>query len=262
MPQRIDGIYYEPFLGSAAVAVNFANRAKQGARLSDANICIAEFYQSLVYGRVSPMHFGQHLLHEGKELARIGERHYYSVRERFNSNCNVNELALDLLFLNRTCYNGLMRFNRSGDFNVPFCKNQNRLSAKFCASVEHSAEQTMAALSGGEIEHCDWENSINTAGNGDFIFLDPPYLGLEANYIASGWSEKDENDLYAFCLNTPAKFMLTTWAEKHGGKPARNEFFYSRWAKNFNVREVEHQYIVGPKAINRGRVVEAIVTNY
>src|SRR6185369_2923438 len=118
----IDGRFQrwvEPFCGSCVVAFNL--RPKR-ALLADTNIHIIRLYQEIQRGFIIPALVKDFLTHEGERLRTLGDRYYYIVRERFNA----NPTSLDFLFLNRSCFNGVMRFNRSGRFNVPFGHKPNR----------------------------------------------------------------------------------------------------------------------------------------
>ena len=103
--------WVEPFCGSCVVALNIQPKK---ALLCDANPHIVRLYQDIQNGHMTPSGVKAFLTDEGKKLKSQGEPYYYIVRERFNATPS----SLDFLFLNRSCFNGVMRFNRSGKFNV------------------------------------------------------------------------------------------------------------------------------------------------
>src|SRR5699024_5237517 len=109
-----DGIWVEPFLGSGVVLFNIQPKK---AIIGDSNPHIISFYQKIQSGSITPSIVRQFLEQEGKKLLETNGDYYYEVRERFNE----FKSSLDFLFLNRSCYNGMMRFNSKGNFNVPFC---------------------------------------------------------------------------------------------------------------------------------------------
>lgn len=113
------GRFIEPFLGSGVVAFNVA---PERALLGDTNKHIIKFYQGIQSGEITPDKARQHLYAEGDILRVEGKEHYYRIRERFNEEAG----SLDFLFLTRSCFNGLMRFNSKGGFNVPFCHKPDR----------------------------------------------------------------------------------------------------------------------------------------
>ena len=113
--------WVEPFCGSCVVALNVQPKK---ALLSDTNIHIIRLYQEIQNGNLTPASAKAFLVEEGGKLRSGGEAYYYTVRERFNSAPS----SLDFLFLNRSCFNGVMRFNSRGKFNVPYGHKPERRS--------------------------------------------------------------------------------------------------------------------------------------
>ena len=111
VPPDFDGMWIEPFMGSGVVAFNIIPKH---AVLADVNPHLIQFYKSISNGNIIPASTRRHLEGEGAELLRSNGEHYYIVRDRFN---RIHD-PLDFLFLNRACFNGLIRFNRKGEFNV------------------------------------------------------------------------------------------------------------------------------------------------
>ena len=105
LPQDLTGTYFEPFLGSGVVAFNLR---PQKAFLSDSNPHIVAFYEQVAKGRITPALVSEFLKTEGEKLSAFGADYYYEVRDRFNAKHH----PLDFLFLSRSCFNGLVRFNR------------------------------------------------------------------------------------------------------------------------------------------------------
>ncbi len=127
-----DGRWIEPFMGSCAVAMNIA---PERALLADTNEHLIRFYQQVQSGLITAPRVQAFLEDEGAKLLARGESHFYEVRARFNAEGN----PLDLVFLNRSCFNGIMRFNSKGGFNVPFCRKPERfrqaLITKICNQI-------------------------------------------------------------------------------------------------------------------------------
>jgi DNA adenine methylase len=111
------GRWIEPFLGSGVVLFTLA---PDQALVADTNIHIVRLYSQLQAGVLDEGKVRNHLETSGVKLAREGADYYYRVRDAFNSAWN----PLDFLFLNRSCCNGVMRFNKEGRFNVPFVKSR------------------------------------------------------------------------------------------------------------------------------------------
>ena len=100
--------------------------------------------------------------------------------KRFNESHDPH----DFLFLNRSCFNGLVRFNRTGHFNTPFCRKPERFRpayvTKICNQVQQAADR-MAEKSWKFI-CADWPTVLHEAREGDFVYCDPPYAGRFSDY--------------------------------------------------------------------------------
>jgi len=107
------GRWIEPFLGSGVVLFN-ANPSR--ALASDTNKHIIRFYKDIQEGKINGRVVREFLEENGQALSRKGDEFYYYIRDRFNKKGD----SLDLLFLSRACFNGVMRFSSEGYFNVPF----------------------------------------------------------------------------------------------------------------------------------------------
>jgi DNA adenine methylase len=188
-------------------------------------------------------------------LEQNGASHYYTVRERFNKSGN----PLDFLFLNRASFNGVIRFNQQGRFNVPFGHKPQRFSKAYVTKIVNQIEYVANA-----VRHYNWEficsdfrNVIRNAHAGDFIYCDPPYVGRHTDYFNT-WSDKDEQDLYELLSSTKAKFILSTW---HSNR-YRTNLALDKYTNGFLVLTREHFYHVGASEENRNPMLEAIILNY
>lgn len=179
--------YIEPFLGGGAV---FFFIAPEQSLLSDVNselintyVAIKDDYES-VYSNLR-----RHQSNNSKE-------YYYKVREsnpRTPATC-----AARMIYLNKTCFNGIYRVNKAGRFNVPYGTERalNFEKEKFKSTAE--------ALKNADIRCQDFETTINEAQEGDFIFCDPPYAVIDENnrfigYNAEQFTWSDQERL-ANCL--------------------------------------------------------------
>jgi len=133
--------WVEPFLGTGAVAFNVN---PQCALLCDNNPHIINFYTEMQGGAIAGRKARGFLEKEGEKIFSSGGGYYYTVRERFNEKKN----PLDFLFLNRACFNGMMRFNGKGQFNVPFCRKPERfapaLISKICNQIDRVSGKWIA----------------------------------------------------------------------------------------------------------------------
>lgn len=159
--------YFEPFLGGGAVF--FALRPKK-AVISDRNEDLINLYNIM---RDNPAELAKKLL---KHQRNHSKEYYYKVRECIGK--NAIDQAARMLYLNRTCYNGMYRVNRQGMFNVPIGTKMN------CIYDIDMFEMYSNILKGVEINSFDFEKNIDIAGDRDLIFADPPYTTkLSDNFI-------------------------------------------------------------------------------
>lgn len=244
-----NGRWIEPFLGSAAVALNIA---PQRAVLADTNKHLISLYKSIQTGLINGRSMREYLEKEGQNLSDSGESYYYKVRDRFNEKGSL----FDFVFLNRSCFNGMMRFNRKGDFNVPFCRKPERFRPALITKIVNQVEWAFATMQGKDWVFLvqDWHQTIADAKSGDLIYCDPPYVGRHTDYY-NGFNDKDSNELAKVLIKTRASFVLSSWLEN---KYRRNKFI-DRWFSNYEQRTMSHFYHVGPKEYLRNEMIEVII---
>lgn len=185
----------------------------------------------------------------------LGESHYYFIRDRFNSQGS----PLDFLFLNRAGFNGMIRFNRKGELNIPFCRKPHRFAKAYITKIVNQVDFVSKLLKARQFTFkCqDFSKTIEEASANDIIYCDPPYIDRHVDYY-NGWNESYENKLFNDLLKFRGKFILSTW---HHNDYRKNEYIDLLWSK-FSVLTREHFYHVGGKEENRNPVVEALVTNF
>src|SRR5712692_2725389 len=101
------------------------------SQLADKNRHIIQLYQLIQEGKITPGLVRQYLEEANAELREHGQIYYYEVRKRFNQYGD----SLDFLFLNRACFNGVMRFNQKGAFNVPFGHKPERFRQAYVTKI-------------------------------------------------------------------------------------------------------------------------------
>jgi DNA adenine methylase len=252
VPPDFNGTWIEPFMGSGVVAFNI--RPKR-AILTDSNPHLINFYRAVSAREITPASVRQFLEKEGTELLRTDGEHYYTVRERFNEHGD----PIDFLFLNRSCFNGMIRFNRKGGFNVPFCRKPNRFAKALITKISNQVQAVSDAMSVGnyEFHNQDFPTTLASASRGYFVYCDPPYIDRHVDYF-NGWDETHERELERLLSALPCSFILSTW---HHNDYRRNTFIDSLWSK-FPILTREHFYHVGAKERNRNPMIEALVTNF
>jgi len=252
VPSGFDGRWIEPFMGTGAVAFNIA---PTNALLCDTNPHLVNFYSSLARGEITSGIVRDYLAAEGSSLLEKGEDHYYELRERFNK----HHSPLDFLFLNRAGFNGMIRFNRKGEFNIPFCKKHQRFAQAYVTKIVNqvSCVEKLLRTKNFVFKCQDFFVTVKEASPEDIIYCDPPYIDRHVDYF-SGWNESSETRLHKALSEFQGKFILSTW---HHNDYRENEYIKKLWSK-FGLLTRDHFYHVGGKEENRNPVVEALIVNF
>ena len=248
------GKWIEPFLGTGVVGFNSGFKE---AILNDINPHIINFYQDIQDEKITPTTVRQFLERESEKLLTADENGYVyfrTVRERFNKDF----APLDLLFLSRAGFNGMMRFNGKGSWNIPFCKKPNRFAQSYITKIVNQVASVKAIINDKwTFTSKNFSDIIPLANEGDLIYCDPPYYGRYVDYY-NGWKEQDEELLFNLLSETKAKFILSTW---HHNDWRANEMIIKFWNK-FNLVTKDHFYHSGGNIENRRTIVEALVCNF
>lgn len=246
-----NSVYYEPFMGSGIVGFNIE---PERAIFSDNNPYIIKFYNSIKSNEIDLDTIRIFLEEEGKKLLESGKDYYNLVRDRFNKDCNI----LDFLFLNRCCFNGLMRFNRNGKFNVPYCKKDDKLSSDYIDKIIDQVKKVKELLDrhpDWQFICSDWKDIVKDAKEEDIIYCDPPYLGLFSTYYTE-YDINNEKELQDFLNNIcNSKWIYSSWKEN---KDKINEFILDLIGKYDSI-DIEHRYQIGSKNEYRNKVVEILI---
>lgn len=251
--------WIEPFMGTGVVSFNCPKRIKK-VICADANPHIIDFYRSIKYGLITYDSVKRELGYYGECLKIDGYDYYLQKRKDFNNAFD----PMDFLFLSRTSFNGMMRFNRKGEWNLPFCKINDRLNEKNVETLAKSVEEIRNRINNSDTEfefyNLDFRKLINSKDivrdtAKTLFYCDPPYLGLYTDYYC-GWTEKDEEELSD--LLSGQTFILSTWSN-NGIKdnPAIGKYW-----KQYTKIDTEHFYNVAAKSENRRKITESLICNY
>lgn len=242
------GLWIEPFLGSGAVAFN---AAPERAILADRNPYIISFYQDIQTGRITSRQVKLFLEHHGALLAEGGSGYYMEMRDAFNKNGD----PLYFLFLNRSDFNGMIRFNKAGKFNVPFCQKPDRFSKAYITKICNQIAAVAEVMKGKDWQFvcAPWQKTFSAAGPRDFLYLDPPYIGRDTSYVGE-WPEDEAVALSDFSHRTPARVMLSMWKENQF---RQNTHLFDYWA-DFSWVEQGHFYHFGARERNRHPMTEIL----
>lgn len=240
--------WIEPFLGSGVVALNLR---PERALLADSNQHIIRFYQEIQQGQITGAIVETFLKREGEKLAQSPD-YYYEVRERFNHQGS----SLDFLFLNRSCFNGVMRFNRKGQFNVPFCHKPQRFSPSYITKIVNQVNWAAQQIRGKnwEFRVAPWQDTLRSAHPPDFIYLDPPYIGRHADYYNT-WTQAEAEELARVTQQLSCGFAVSMWLSN---QYRHNDHIQKCWA-TLEQRTYQHFYHVGASQELRGAIAEALL---
>ncbi len=241
--------WIEPFLGSGVVAFNLA---PEHAILADTNEHIIGFYQDIYRGEISQTTVRRFLEQEGRKLQTYGADYYYEVRERFNDKGS----SLDFLFLNRSCFNGLMRFNRQGKFNVPFGHKPNRFSKAYITKIVNQVGWIARRMRGRrwQFRVAPWHQILDVAQPEDFVYIDPPYIGRHTDYHVS-WDKAEAEKLSMMTGSLACGYAVSMWLQNRYRK---NEHIERCWSES-EMRIVRHFYHVGSRENLRNEMYEALL---
>lgn len=248
------GTYVEPFMGSGVVGFNLA---PERAVFSDTNPHLINFYSAVQRGEVTAQLVRRYLEEESPKLAATPEdknSYFYEVRDRFNEEGS----PLDFLFLQRANFNGMLRFNKAGKYNVPFGRKPDRFAPALITKITNQVQWVENLFR----ERPDWkftlasfEETLQDLTSDDFVYMDPPYIGRYDGYYDS-WSEEKANLLRDVIQKSEAGYALSMWDEN---KHRRNEHL-DTWGRSVKLTQ-EHFYHVGAKESNRASMTEALMVS-
>jgi DNA adenine methylase len=251
-PDKIGG-YVEPFLGSGAVFFHVqAVLAPRRVVLSDGNAELIEAFEA-VRDHVETV---IELLAVHKKSH--SEAYYYKVRaQELRLLRSVPERAARLIFLNKTCFNGLYRVNSRGLFNVPFGHRKN---PSLCDP--EALRETSARLKGVDLRRADFREVLKTAQPDDFVYFDPPYHPISTtasftSYTEGSFGEADQRELaevFRTLAKRGCKVMLS-----NSNTPLIRELYPDR---DFYVEEVLARRSINSRGDGRGKISEIVVTSY
>jgi len=266
--------YYEPFLGGGAVFFFVAqNYPIQKAYLSDINEDLVLTFK-VVQQNVNELISELYKLKKDYYKRENGERenYYYEIREQFNIERETIKFgfyngdwiprAAKLIFLNKTCFNGLFRLNRKGEFNVPFGRYKNP-----CILDQENLIRASEVLQIAEIFLTDFEKIKNKINNDFFIYFDPPYRPISTtssftSYSKYDFTEEDQvrlaNLFHDLGINGN-KLMLSNSDPKNENP---SDHFFERLYAKFNIIRVQANRMINCNGDKRGKINELLILNY
>lgn len=252
--QKDYSVYVEPFIGGAAV---FFELLPKKAIINDYNSELINVYQTI-------KKYPEDLINE-LEIHKIknNEEYFYSVRalDRTEAFINFSDVkkAARIIYLNKTCYNGLYRVNMAGQFNAPFgkYKNPSIVNAPIIRAISKY-------LNDNDIEICtgDYRNVLNTLEKGAFVYLDPPYMPVSSSssftgYTDGGFDFEQQVQLRDECLELHRKGIKFLQSNSYCQEILE---LYSN-SEVFKIIEVKAKRTINSDANKRGEISEVLIYN-
>jgi DNA adenine methylase len=252
-PTNIDR-YFEPFLGSGAFFFHLVQSRKQfKAYLSDSNPHLINTYREV---RDNLNELIEILMDHQNRYHKNGEKYYYSVRDDQSNKTNT-EAAAKFIFLNKTCYNGLYRVNKLGNFNVPhgryfnpkICNKEKLIE---CSSLLNNTEVKIV---------CDiYKNTTLKCKDNDFVYLDPPYFPVSrtsnfTDYTKESFGTQQHQELaneFDRLDSIGSKVLLSN---------SNSEYVKSLY-KNYFILKVKSTRSINCNADRRSAHHDLIISNY
>lgn len=266
--------YVEPFVGGGAIfffmSKNFQLRE---FFIADTNRDLILTYKTIqqdveaLIELLSDVQYKYHQMSSEQQKA-----YFYNTRMTFNENLGAIDISIvnhqslrraaQLIFLNRTCFNGLYRVNSKGEFNVPLGSYKN---PKICDA--ENLRSVAKTLVNTDIHYGDFTACRSFIDQQAFVYFDPPYRPISKTASFNSYSKGRFNDgeqkrLATFCKlvnDTGAKLMLSN-SDPHNENPQDN-FFQASYT-GFTIRKVSARRAINSNGTKRGEVTELLITNY
>ncbi|EPZ43446.1 DNA adenine methylase [Alicyclobacillus acidoterrestris] len=242
--------YYEPFVGGGAVLFSLQ---PERAVINDINAELIRTYRVI---RDDVDTLLEHLAKHQNDKEYFYELRALDRTEQFEA-LSPAERASRLIYLNKTCYNGLFRVNRQGQFNVPFgdYKNPNIVNEPVLRAVHQYLVENEI-----EILNTDFVEAVATAKEGDFVYIDPPYDPISSTSSFTGYSldgfGRDEQirlkQTVDSLTNRGCKVLLSNSATD----------FIKDLYKDYQIVIVTANRAINSNASRRGKIDEVLVMNY
>ena len=251
LPENIkDYKYIEPFIGGGAVLFNLQPK---NAIINDFNEELINVYQVIKNNL-------DELIVDLKKHKNEAE-YFYSIRslDRNGEFKNLTDVqrASRVIFLNKTCFNGLYRVNNAGEFNSPFgrYKNPNIVNEPTLKAVNKFLNSNNIEIISG-----DYSEILKKADKKCFVYLDPPYHPISESsnftgYVQGGWNMYDQVDLKTACdelHKKGVKFLLSNSSAE----------FIKDLYKDYNITIVKANRAINSNGADRGEVDEVLIKNY
>lgn len=267
---KID-VYIEPFIGGGAILIDILKKYNiKKIYAFDINKNLINCY-NIIKDKVESLVLNLKKLE--KEYFKLDDEnrkeYYYDIRKKYNSiNIENEKEALEkttyFIFLNKTCFNGLYRENRRGQFNVPIGKYKNPTICDEENLIELSKLIKNVTFING-----DYRESYKYIEENTFIYFDPPYRPINKTSSFTSYSKEDFNDENQKELgeyfrkindnNSNVKLMLSNSNPKNNNE---EDDFFEQIYNGFKINEIKANRMINSNKEKRGKISELLITNY
>jgi len=266
--------YVEPFIGGGAVFFYVVQKYKiNELYIIDINPELILAYSAIKFDVYNLINLLKDLEINYLSKSEEGKKEmFYTIRSKFNNslkvinfdkyNSNWVERTSEIIFLNRTCFNGLFRVNSKGEFNVPFGKYKN---PKICD--EKNLKAVSYILQSTHIYKGDFEISESLVDEHTFVYFDPPYRPISqtasfTSYSSQGFNDEEQLRLSKFYRKLDkvgAKIMLSNSDPKNENP---NDYFFENTYSGFHIVKVKASRNINCNGESRGLIDELLILNY
>ena len=261
--------YIEPFVGGGAVLIDILQKYKvKEAYAFDINMDLINSY-NVIKNNVDELI--KSLKETEQEYLQLDQeerkKYFYDMRDKYNEytlkeNEQNVQRAMQFIYLNRTCYNGLYRVNKNGKFNVPMGKYKN---PTICD--EQNLKQLSQLIQNVEFKYGDYRQSLDYVTENTFVYFDPPYRPLNVTSAFTSYTKEDFDDdnqrelamFYRELDERDAKLMLSNSNPKNVNQ---DDYFFDNIYNGFNIDEIYAKRMINAKSQGRDEVSEIVITNY
>ena len=257
--------YVEPFVGGGAVLFDILNKFElKEVYINDLNQDLINTY-CVIRDEVDSLILVLDVLQ--KEFLSLSvenrKEYYYKIREHFNrlqldgtKEVNIEKAAL-MIFLNKTCFNGLFRVNKKGKFNVPMGSYKNPMICD-----KDNLKIVSKKLQKVIIMNKDYKDTINLIDGNTFVYIDPPYRPISntsnfTTYTDSSFNDNNQQELKIFidrANSNGAKILVSNSDTKDG--------FFEELYKDYKIKKVQANRMINSNGNKRHKIKEILISNY
>ena len=264
--------YVEPFIGGGAVLFHLLEKYDfDNVHISDLNPELILCYEMLKLDAKSVINNLDKLIEAYPEEIDDRKEVYYKIRTDWNKDVdNINSLSKSkkikrvsqMIFLNRTCFNGLFRVNRKGEFNVPIgnYKKPSFPKAENLLAVQKALENVTIHLS-------SFENCESWVDESTFIYFDPPYRPLSetshfVSYSKGEFNDENQKQLAETFLSLDKKKVKLLLSNSDPKNTVPDDEFFDDLYSGFNIQRVSANRAINSNPDKRGTITELLINNY